>query len=63
MRELDNLKQSADYSSKDPTGLHSFLKSIDPEFDYGVYTYPMLNAGINMNTIRWDSFQLFNIIT
>ncbi|CAI6366813.1 unnamed protein product [Macrosiphum euphorbiae] len=52
MRELDSLKQSADYSSKDSTGLHSFLKSIDHTFDYGVYTYPMLNAGINMNTIR-----------
>lgn len=49
-RELDTLKKTADYSSKDPTGLHLFLNSIEPS--YTVYTYPMLNAGINMNTIR-----------
>lgn len=54
MRELDTLKKKADYSSKDPTGLHLFLNSIDPS--YAVYTYPMLNAGINMNTIRLAIF-------
>ncbi|XP_060839827.1 NAD(+) hydrolase sarm1-like isoform X2 [Rhopalosiphum padi] len=50
MRELDNLKQSADYSSKDPTGVQSLLESIGSK--YTVYTYPMLNAGINRNSIR-----------
>ncbi|XP_025192617.1 sterile alpha and TIR motif-containing protein 1-like [Melanaphis sacchari] len=50
MRELDNLKQSADYSSKDSTGLQSFLMSIGSK--YTMYTYPMLNAGVNRNTIR-----------
>lgn len=58
MRELDNLKETADYSSIDPTGLHLFLNSIEPT--YTVYTYPMLNAGINMNTIRLANFHFFN---
>jgi hypothetical protein len=58
MRELDNLKQSADYSSKDPTGVQSLLESIGSK--YTVYTYPMLNAGINRNSIRLADFQYFN---
>ncbi|CAH1713696.1 unnamed protein product [Aphis gossypii] len=51
MRELNNLKQSADYSCIDSTGLNSFLKSINPEFS--IYTYSMLIAGINTDTIRF----------
>ncbi|XP_022182959.1 sterile alpha and TIR motif-containing protein 1-like isoform X2 [Myzus persicae] len=50
MRELDNLKETTDYSSKDSTGLQKFLKSISSKFV--IYTYPMLSAGVNMNTIR-----------
>ncbi|XP_026813877.1 sterile alpha and TIR motif-containing protein 1-like [Rhopalosiphum maidis] len=51
MRELNNLKQSADYSSIDSTGLNSVLKSINSE--YSVYTYPMLNAGVNVDSLRF----------
>lgn len=60
MRELDNLKETTDYSSKDSTGLQKFLKSISSKFV--IYTYPMLSAGVNMNTIRLDDFQLFWLI-
>ncbi|XP_060840962.1 NAD(+) hydrolase sarm1-like isoform X2 [Rhopalosiphum padi] len=48
-RELHKLKQLADYSCKDPTNLNSFLQSIGPEFS--VYTYSMLNAGIDYDSI------------
>ncbi|XP_060881318.1 NAD(+) hydrolase sarm1-like isoform X2 [Metopolophium dirhodum] len=50
IRELNNLKQSADYSSIDTTDLNSFLKSIRSE--YSVYTYPMLNAGVKRDSMR-----------
>ncbi|XP_025190344.1 sterile alpha and TIR motif-containing protein 1-like isoform X2 [Melanaphis sacchari] len=50
MRELHKLKQLADYSCKDPTNLNSFLQSIKPEFS--VYTYSMLNAGVDKYSIR-----------
>ncbi|XP_001949141.1 sterile alpha and TIR motif-containing protein 1-like [Acyrthosiphon pisum] len=50
IRELNNLKQSADYSSIDTTDLNSFLKSISSE--YSVYTYPMLNAGVKRDSMR-----------
>ncbi|CAI6366038.1 unnamed protein product [Macrosiphum euphorbiae] len=49
MRELHKLKQLADYSCMDPTNLNSFLQSIGPEFS--IYTYSMLNAGINCEKI------------
>ncbi|XP_025192637.1 sterile alpha and TIR motif-containing protein 1-like [Melanaphis sacchari] len=50
MRELYNLKKSADYSDVDPTGLNSVLKSINSE--YSVYTYPMFNAGIDKDSMK-----------
>ncbi|XP_060881158.1 NAD(+) hydrolase sarm1-like [Metopolophium dirhodum] len=50
MRELHKLKQLADYSCIDPTNLNSFLQSIGPEFS--VYTYSILNAGIDCESIR-----------
>ncbi|KAL5234437.1 hypothetical protein ACI65C_001847 [Semiaphis heraclei] len=50
IRELNNLKQSADYSSIDTTDLNSFLKSISIE--YSVYTYPMLIAGVIRDSMR-----------
>ncbi|KAL5234557.1 hypothetical protein ACI65C_001967 [Semiaphis heraclei] len=50
IRELNNLKQSADYSSIDTTDLNSFLKSISLE--YSVYTYPMLIAGVIRDSMR-----------
>ncbi|XP_022182978.1 sterile alpha and TIR motif-containing protein 1-like [Myzus persicae] len=51
VRELNNLKQSADYSSIDTTDLNSFLKSINLE--YSVYTYPMLIAGVTRDSMRF----------
>ncbi|KAL5234559.1 hypothetical protein ACI65C_001969 [Semiaphis heraclei] len=50
MRELHKLKQLTDYSCIDPTNLNSFLQSIGPEFS--VYTYCMLNAGFDSESIR-----------
>ncbi|KRG06117.1 uncharacterized protein Dmoj_GI13152, isoform F [Drosophila mojavensis] len=48
-RELQNLKRMADYSSKDTAKMHQFLAEIGP--DYCTYTYAMLNAGIDKNTL------------
>ncbi|CAH1713690.1 unnamed protein product [Aphis gossypii] len=53
MREIHNLKRLADYSSRDTTNLNSFLQSIGPEFS--VYTYSMLNAGVDRDSIRFLS--------
>ncbi|XP_058054907.1 NAD(+) hydrolase sarm1 isoform X1 [Anopheles bellator] len=49
-RELQNLKKMADYSSRDPDGLHSFLNRIGPE--YTIYTYALLNAGVDLESLR-----------
>jgi hypothetical protein len=49
LRELTNLKRVADYSSCDPSNLNAFLQSLGPEFC--VYTYDMINAGINKETL------------
>ncbi len=49
LRELTNLKKMADYSSVDPTSLNGFLQSLGHE--YSVYTYDMLNAGIDRDTL------------
>lgn len=40
----------ADYSSRDPTSLNSFLSQIGPEFS--IYTYSMLNAGVDKDSMR-----------
>lgn len=68
MREIQNLKRLADYSSRDSTNLNSFLQSIGPEFS--MYTYSMLNAGVDKESIRYTqiithrrsyyNFSLFN---
>lgn len=50
MRELEKLKRLADYSSMDSTGLKSVLHSVGPELT--VYTYPMLKAGVDSDSIR-----------
>lgn len=44
MRELGNLKKTADYSSCDTSSLNSFLVSISPEMSQ--YTYPLLQSGV-----------------
>jgi hypothetical protein len=49
LRELTNLKRMSDYSSCDPTNLNGFLQSLGNE--YSVYTYDMLNAGIDRDTL------------
>uniref|UniRef100_A0A182QCA4 ADP-ribosyl cyclase/cyclic ADP-ribose hydrolase n=1 Tax=Anopheles farauti TaxID=69004 RepID=A0A182QCA4_9DIPT len=50
IRELQNLKKMADYSSRDPDGLHLFLSRIGPE--YTIYTYTMLNSGVDIESLR-----------
>lgn len=50
MRELDYLKIMTDYSAKDVSRVSNFLKSIGPDFP--IYTYPMINAGIDMEIIK-----------
>ena len=49
IRELTCLKKMADYSSCDGTNLNGFLQSLGNE--YSVYTYDMLNAGIDRDTL------------
>lgn len=51
IRELDRLKQIADYSCCDTTHLHEFLLGLAP--DYSIYTYPMLMCGIDRNHLRY----------
>lgn len=50
LRELRRLRQIADYSSKDPTGLNSFMTQLGQE--YAEYTYRMLLSGASKNTLR-----------
>jgi hypothetical protein len=49
LRELSNLRKRTDYSSVDPTGLNDFLQNLGQE--YSVYTYEMLNKGIDRDTL------------
>ncbi|XP_063984471.1 NAD(+) hydrolase sarm1 isoform X3 [Diachasmimorpha longicaudata] len=49
-RELQNLKRMADYSSRDNGDLNSLLQCIGNEFS--IYTYGMLNAGVDRDNIR-----------
>lgn len=50
LRELKRLRQITDYSSKDPTGLNSFMTQLGGE--YAEYTYRMLLAGASKHTLR-----------
>lgn len=49
-RELQQLKKMADYTSRDTSSLNDFLQGIGPE--YTIYTYSMLNAGVDKECIR-----------
>eukprot|EP00092_Neocalanus_flemingeri_P003601 GFUD01003864.1.p1 GENE.GFUD01003864.1~~GFUD01003864.1.p1 ORF type:complete len:1212 (+),score=220.77 GFUD01003864.1:159-3794(+) len=49
LRELSSLRKRTDYSSVDSSGLNDFLQSLGPE--YSVYTYEMLNSGIDKDTL------------
>ena len=49
LRELSDLRKKADYSNVDSTGLNDFLQQIGQE--YSIYTYDMLNAGIDRETL------------
>lgn len=40
----------ADYTSRDTSSLNDFLQGIGPE--YTIYTYSMLNAGVDKESIR-----------
>merc|ERR1719367_2751453 len=59
LRELSDLRKKADYSNIDSTGLNEFLQQIGQE--YSVYTYEMLKAGIDRDTlIRINEEQLLS---
>jgi len=45
------LKKLADYSSRDVSNLNFFLQNIATEFS--IYTYSMLNAGVDKDSIRF----------
>lgn len=49
LRELSSLRKRTDYSSVDSSGLNDFLQSLGPE--YSVYTYDLLNSGIDKETL------------
>ncbi|KAF4526326.1 hypothetical protein B566_EDAN015480 [Ephemera danica] len=49
-RELQNLKKMADYSSRDASNLNTLLQGIGA--DFSIYTYSMLNAGVDKDSIR-----------
>lgn len=48
MRELENLQMIADYGSEN-FAIWNFLKSV--RHDFCIYTYPMIMAGINENSL------------
>ncbi|KAL8580973.1 hypothetical protein ACOMHN_017539 [Nucella lapillus] len=50
LRELRDLKMSADYTSCDPTKLGDWLVEVGPEF--AQYTYQMIQAGVDKQTLR-----------
>jgi len=49
MRELDKLRQAADYTSCDRSGLATWLGDLMPELRR--YTYQMLKAGITLQLL------------
>lgn len=51
LRELNRLKQMADYTSCDTTNLNQLLQSFGPEFCQ--YTYQMLHCGVQKDTLRY----------
>lgn len=50
MRELQGLKKMADYSSRDSANMNNFLLAIGHE--YSMYTYGMVNAGVDKDSMR-----------
>lgn len=51
LRELNQLKCLADYSSCDATSIGSLLQSLGPEFCQ--YTYQMLQSGVSRDNLRF----------
>uniref|UniRef100_A0A915IQ58 ADP-ribosyl cyclase/cyclic ADP-ribose hydrolase n=1 Tax=Romanomermis culicivorax TaxID=13658 RepID=A0A915IQ58_ROMCU len=49
LRELSNLKKSADYSCVDPTRLDMWLAKVDPEMS--IYAYQMLCKGLDRSSL------------
>nr|XP_018900364.1 PREDICTED: sterile alpha and TIR motif-containing protein 1 isoform X3 [Bemisia tabaci] len=53
MREMNNLKTMADYSSRDPTRLNDLLQNIGPLYgSMSIYAYSMLTAGVDKDSLR-----------
>ncbi|KAG8184993.1 hypothetical protein JTE90_017021 [Oedothorax gibbosus] len=50
LRELNQLKRLADYSSCDTSNLSAFLAGLGPEFCQ--YTYQMLQSGVHLGNLR-----------
>ena len=50
MRELIQLKQTADYDTCDQSGLDDWLKDIGQEFRQ--YTYQMVKAGVDRHVLQ-----------
>jgi len=50
MRELDELKQTADYETCDPSRIDHWLKEIGEEFRQ--YTYQMVRSGVDRRVLR-----------
>lgn len=51
LRELNGLKQRADYDSCDPSHLEDWLRQVGYEFRQ--YSYPMLKSGADRRILRW----------
>lgn len=51
LRELAQLKQTADYEACDPTRLDEWLSAIGREFRQ--YTYQMLKSGVDKSILRF----------
>ncbi|XP_067136354.1 NAD(+) hydrolase sarm1-like isoform X1 [Centruroides vittatus] len=51
LRELNRLKQMADYTSCDTTNLNQLLQGFGQEFSQ--YTYQMLHCGVQKDTLRY----------
>lgn len=51
LRELNQLKRMADYTSCDSTNLNQILHSLGPEFCQ--YTYGMLHSGVQRDTLKY----------
>lgn len=62
MREMNNLKTMADYSSRDPTRLNDLLQNIGPLYgSMSIYAYSMLTAGVDKDSLRFVPYLAISI--